>query len=232
MTIHGSRQMGTATRRTGPGGGAAKALLRDRQPGRHGQGQRPGQQPPQRGQRLRHRLDHGRPHGRAGLPQPGDIQLPVLLPVGDHQVRGQGDDRGPVAILGAARTRLTASPAGWVHQPVAPASRPGADTAIASVSEGTSDTTCRAGQLDRVPEVIPSHRHQVILSEQPGAPVTPVLARAPETGRGLARLSRAGPRHQGLETVLPTAAAFTTRGRVGRHRAISGNRAGLPLGWR
>src|SRR3954447_26443423 len=38
-------------------------------------------------------------------------------------------------------TRGTSRSAGWVHQSVAPTSRPGAVTAIDSVSDGTSDTT-------------------------------------------------------------------------------------------
>ena len=44
-------------------------------------------------------------------------------------------------------TRVTARSAGWVHQSVAPTSRPGADTATASVSEGTRETTRRAGPV-------------------------------------------------------------------------------------
>ena len=49
-----------------------------------------------------------------------------------------------------------------MHQSVAPTSRPGAATATASVSEGTSDTTrrARAVQLHRAPEIIPPHRHR------------------------------------------------------------------------
>jgi hypothetical protein len=43
------------------------------------------------------------------------------------------------------RTRVTASPAGWVHQSVAPTSAPGRVSATDSVNEGTSDTTRRAG---------------------------------------------------------------------------------------
>src|SRR5580693_5284612 len=43
------------------------------------------------------------------------------------------------------RTRGTSRPAGWVHQSVAPASAAGRVTATDSVSDGTSDTTRRAG---------------------------------------------------------------------------------------
>ena len=41
------------------------------------------------------------------------------------------------------RTLVTASPSGWVHQSVAPTSNSGRVAAIASVSDGTSDTTRR-----------------------------------------------------------------------------------------
>ncbi len=51
------------------------------------------------------------------------------------------------------RTRGTSSPAGWVHQSVAPATRPGAVTATVSVSDGTNDTTrlTRAGTATTAP---------------------------------------------------------------------------------
>ena len=51
------------------------------------------------------------------------------------------------------RTRGTSSPAGWVHQSVAPATRPGAVTATVSVSDGTNDTTrlTRAGIATTAP---------------------------------------------------------------------------------
>ncbi len=42
------------------------------------------------------------------------------------------------------RRRVTSRPTGWVHQSVAPTRSPGADTARASVREGTNETT-RAG---------------------------------------------------------------------------------------
>ena len=47
------------------------------------------------------------------------------------------------------RTRGTSRPAGWVHQSVAPASRPGTVTARASVKDGTSETM-RCGGLVRL----------------------------------------------------------------------------------
>jgi hypothetical protein len=59
------------------------------------------------------------------------------------------------------RTRVTVRPAGWVHQSVAPTSRPGAETATASVSDGTSETTRRAGP-DSSTGCPRSSRHRVI----------------------------------------------------------------------
>jgi hypothetical protein len=47
------------------------------------------------------------------------------------------------------RTRGTSRPAGCVHQVVAPASASGRVTATDSVSEGTSETTRRAGRARR-----------------------------------------------------------------------------------
>jgi hypothetical protein len=59
------------------------------------------------------------------------------------------------------RTRVTARSAGWVHQSVTPTSRPGAETATASVSDGTSDTTRRAGR-DSSTGCPRSSRHEVM----------------------------------------------------------------------
>src|SRR5204862_375652 len=84
----------------GPRRGSGPGLLRRRQPGRRLQVERSGEQPAHRRHRVGQRLDHGYPHGQARVTQPVHVQLPVLFPVGDDEVRCQGDDRRPFGILG------------------------------------------------------------------------------------------------------------------------------------
>ena len=100
------------------------------------------------------------------------------------------------------RTRVTARPAGRVHQSVAPISRPGAETATASVSEGTSDTTRRAGPVSSTGWPRSSRHTATRQFSQDGLHVTPVLAADHE--ERLADLAgRAVPDrlHQGREDV-------------------------------
>ena len=108
-----------------------------------------------------------------------------------------------------------------------PTRRPGADTATASVSEGTSDTTRRAGAGSSTgcPR---SSRHTVTRSfspRGPGSHVTPVLATwLRKTPRWPGRVSSAGPRYQGPEDVPAVGRRRAHHlDRVGHHRATGAN---------
>src|SRR5690606_24539011 len=56
---------------------------------------------PQRGERPVDRFDLGHPHRHPGLAQAPDVELAILLLVGDHEIRTQVDDRPAVRVLGA-----------------------------------------------------------------------------------------------------------------------------------
>jgi hypothetical protein len=69
----------------------------------------------------------------------GDVAVAVLLVVGDHEVRASATT---AAMSGfPVRHARDGQVLGCVHQSVAPTSRPGAVTAIASVRDGTRETT-------------------------------------------------------------------------------------------
>jgi hypothetical protein len=111
--------------------------------------------PAQRGYRLVHGLDDRHPDGHPGRTQPFDINPPVLLLVGEDDAGLQVRDGGKIGVLGP-RTRRTSRSAGRANHIVAPASAFGRVTATDSVSDGTSETTRRAGCSSRahVPEII------------------------------------------------------------------------------
>ena len=74
------------------------------------------------------------------VPQPPDVELAVLLLVGDDEVGLERRDGVEVGVLRPPHPRTSRS-AGCVHQSVAPTNRSGQVAAIASVMDGTSDTT-------------------------------------------------------------------------------------------
>ena len=96
-------------------------------------------------ERLVDRPDPGHPHGHAGRAQAPDVELAVLLLVGDDQIGGEGDDRRGVGVLGAADRGDVQGRPGTVHQSVAATTESRRLATSASVSDGTRLTTRRAG---------------------------------------------------------------------------------------
>ena len=155
-------QMGTATRRDGDGAGPAQACS--------AAASQPGTSRPN-GSVSSRRID-ARASGTDSITPPtarpasrsrstSSFRFSSRLAMTRSGARAIIAARSGFCIL----TGVTARSAGWVHQSVAPTSRPGADRATASVSEGkrTYYPPGRAFELDRRSEVVAPHRHQTIL---------------------------------------------------------------------
>ncbi len=143
-TIHGLRQIGTTAVAGRTRGGSAQIACASRSQAGSGAAE-DGAEPVERVQSLVDRRRGGHPHRDARGPQRGDVLVAVLLGVGHHEVGAQGETRATSGHL-VPPTRATSSPAGCVHQSVAPARSPASVAAMASVSDGTRLTTRRGGR--------------------------------------------------------------------------------------
>ena len=165
-TIHGSRQIGTATRaargghRSGPGGPASASQPGTPQPSASVNSR------VERVDRLRHRLDDRSPTRHPGprRRRTSSSRFSSWLAITRSGARAR---IAATSGFFVPRTRATSRSAGCVHQSVAPTSAPGRVTATASVSDGhqRDHPAHRAAQQDLGPQVV-SHAPRLVTTRE------------------------------------------------------------------